>query len=183
MYRLRSEREPATPANTDALTGLNNRRRFMELLTRHFDRTRRPENTGALLYLDLDGFKPINDQYGHDAGDVVRRVVAERLRRVVREQNHLGSLGGDEFAVLLYRLEAGFEPESVARRIDETLGRPMTIQGQQLRIGCSLGVVHINRSSVDSSTVTSQPPGHSGPSHPAIARRGSCYISESCQTT
>ncbi|MCK7576232.1 MAG: sensor domain-containing diguanylate cyclase [Chromatiales bacterium] len=148
--RLRSERELATLANTDALTGLNNRRRFMELLTRHFDRTRHPENAGALLYLDLDGFKPINDQYGHDAGDVVLRIVAERLRRVVREQDHLGRLGGDEFAILLHRLETGFEPESVARRIDETLSRPMTIQGQQLRIGCSLGLVHITPDSTPS---------------------------------
>jgi diguanylate cyclase (GGDEF)-like protein len=141
--RLRSERELATLANTDALTGLNNRRRFMELLTQHFDRTRHPANTGALLYLDLDGFKPINDHYGHDAGDAVLRIVAERLRRVVREQDHLGRLGGDEFAVLLNRLEAGFEPESVARRIRETLSQPMTIQGQQLQIGCSLGWVPI----------------------------------------
>lgn len=147
--RLRSERELATLANTDALTGLNNRRRFMELLTQHFDQTRHL-NTSALLYLDLDGFKPINDQYGHDAGDAVLRIVAERLRRVVREQDHLGRLGGDEFAVLLYRLEAGFEPESVARRIDETLSQPMTIQGQQLQIGCSLGLVHITPDSTPS---------------------------------
>ena len=148
--RLRSERELATLANTDALTGLNNRRRFMELLNQHFDRTRHPANNGALLYLDLDGFKPINDQYGHDAGDAVLRIVAERLRRVVREQDHLGRLGGDEFAVLLDRFEAGFEPESVARRIDETLSQPMTIQGQQLRIGCSLGLVHITPDSTPS---------------------------------
>lgn len=148
--RLRSERELVTLANTDALTGLNNRRRFMELLTQHFDRTHHPTNTGALLYLDLDGFKPINDQYGHDAGDAVLRIVAERLRRVVREQDHLGRLGGDEFAILLHRLEAGFEPESVARRIDETLSQPMTIQGQQLRIGCSLGLVHITPDSTPS---------------------------------
>ena len=148
--RLRSERELATLANTDALTGLNNRRRFMELLTQHFDRTRHPANNGALLYLDLDGFKPINDHYGHDAGDAVLRIVAERLRRVVREQDHLGRLGGDEFAVLLDRLEPGFEPESVARRLDETLSQPMTIQGQQLRIGCSLGLVHITPDSTPS---------------------------------
>lgn len=141
--RLRSERELVTLANTDALTGLNNRRRFMELLTQHFDRVGNASNNGALLYLDLDGFKPINDQYGHDAGDAVLRIVAERLRRVVREQDHLGRLGGDEFAVLLNRFEVGFEPESVARRISETLSQPMTIQGQQLRIGCSLGLVAI----------------------------------------
>jgi diguanylate cyclase (GGDEF)-like protein len=148
--RLRSERELVTLANTDAMTGLNNRRHFMELLTQHFDRARNAMNSGALLYLDLDGFKPINDQYGHDAGDAVLRIVAERLRRVVREQDHLGRLGGDEFAILWSRGEPGLEPASVGKRVGETLSRPMTIQGQQLQIGCSLGLVHITPDSAPS---------------------------------
>lgn len=141
--RLRSERELVTLANTDTLTGLNNRRRFMELLTQHVAQVRDGANAGALLYLDLDGFKPINDQYGHDVGDAVLRIVAERLQRMVREQDHLGRLGGDEFAVVLNRLEAGFESEAVSKRIGELLSQPMTIQGRQLRIGCSLGLVVI----------------------------------------
>lgn len=141
--RLRSERELVTLANTDALTGLSNRRHFIERLTQHLECTRHASDSGALIYLDLDGFKPVNDQYGHDAGDAVLRIVAERLRRVVREQDQVGRLGGDEFAILVARLDRGFEPESVAKRLHETLNQPMTIQGHAVHVGCSLGMVRI----------------------------------------
>ncbi|MBK1717571.1 sensor domain-containing diguanylate cyclase [Thiocystis violacea] len=144
LARRASERELANLANTDALTGLNNRRRFLELLRHGSDREHHPATDGALLYLDLDGFKPINDRYGHDAGDAVLRIVAERLRRLIRENDSLGRLGGDEFAILLNGIEPGFEPEALVQRIHESIARPMLVQGRELRVGCSLGVARIH---------------------------------------
>ncbi len=126
-------------ANTDGLTGLTNRRYFMELLTQQVSQC--PANTpcGALLYLDLDRFKPINDEYGHEFGDTVLCIASERLQRLVRSQDTVGRLGGDEFAILLSDTAPGFEPETIARRVEEALNEPMAIQSEQLQVGCSIG--------------------------------------------
>ncbi len=141
--RQEAEKKLAKLANTDALTGLCNRRHFLDMLYQRVERERRIASGGALLYLDLDEFKPINDQYGHDAGDATLCIVAERLRRAVRERDCVGRLGGDEFAVLLTDCEPGFEPEVVARRIADSLELPMMIKGHHLRISCSLGMADI----------------------------------------
>jgi diguanylate cyclase (GGDEF)-like protein len=99
-------------ANRDMLTGLFNRHRFEEELGQFLGRARRYGATGALLVLDLDHFKPINDSLGHEAGDEMLRAVAKVVGRGVRESDVVGRLGGDEFAVLL--LEAGAD-DAVAR--------------------------------------------------------------------
>lgn len=126
-------------ANTDGLTRLTNRRYFMELLTQQVNQCEPNTPCGALLYLDLDRFKPINDQYGHDFGDSVLCIASERLQRLVRSQDTVGRLGGDEFAILLTDTAPGFEPETIARRVEEALNVPMAIQAQQLQVGCSVG--------------------------------------------
>ncbi len=90
-------------ASTDELTGLLNRRGFQAELHRTLSATGRYEEIGVLVYVDLDGFKPVNDTYGHAAGDEVLRQVARILQENVRETDYVGRLGGDEFAVLLTR--------------------------------------------------------------------------------
>ncbi len=90
-------------AMTDELTGLMNRRGFHAQLQRTLAAAQRYEDEGLLVYIDLDGFKPINDTYGHDAGDKVLRRVAKLLINNVRDSDYVGRLGGDEFAVLLTR--------------------------------------------------------------------------------
>ena len=90
---------------TDDLTGLENRRGFMDHLRRHLAAARRHGETGVLAMCDLDGFKQVNDMYGHPAGDATLRRFAELLRRNVRETDVVARLGGDEFAILLTRCD------------------------------------------------------------------------------
>lgn len=109
-------------ASEDALTGLDNRRRFEQNLAASMARSRRDGSTGALLVLDLDGFKRVNDSDGHPAGDRVLEEVAAALRRRVRAGDSLARLGGDEFAVILSRCspqEATLAAEALAREIRE----------------------------------------------------------------
>lgn len=143
LARRRSEQDLRDLANTDALTGLNNRRHFLEILTRQVEQPRHPADRSALLYLDLDGFKPINDEYGHAAGDAVLRIVAERLRNATRERDRIGRLGGDEFAILLETIASDAELEQLLERISQALSQPIQVQGHTLRIDCSIGVAPI----------------------------------------
>jgi diguanylate cyclase (GGDEF)-like protein len=120
----RSERmqELEREAGQDALTGLKNRRRFEEDLRSAMARARRESTTGALLMLDLDHFKQVNDSHGHPAGDLLIREVASLLRRRSRESDVLARLGGDEFAVVLPRCspaEARLVAEAIATAIRE----------------------------------------------------------------
>ncbi len=145
MHEIRTrqhyEQKLTQLANTDTLTGLNNRRHFLELLEHWRHQPADANCQGALFYLDLDRFKPINDHYGHDAGDTTLKIVAERLRRLVREQDYVARLGGDEFAIFLTELVPGYEPQPVADRIREALAEPLVIQNYHVTIGCSVGFV------------------------------------------
>jgi diguanylate cyclase (GGDEF)-like protein len=109
-------------ASQDALTGLDNRRRFERDLSRAMARSRRDRSTGALLILDIDDFKQVNDLQGHPAGDRLIKEVAATLRRRTRESDTLARLGGDEFAVILPRCsreEARIAAEAIAREVRE----------------------------------------------------------------
>jgi diguanylate cyclase (GGDEF)-like protein len=136
-------------ASEDPLTGLKNRRRFGEDLRTAMARSRRERTTGALLMLDLDHFKLVNDTFGHPAGDQLIVEIAEVLRRRTRESDSLGRLGGDEFAVVLPRCsreEAIITAEAIARAIREhepVDGEPITacvgvaMFGEDARIGAA----------------------------------------------
>ena len=93
------QHEMALQARTDTLTGLFNRRAFLEELPRHLDRLDREDQCGTLMYVDLDNFKPVNDQLGHHVGDQVLCMAAQMLRNLVRPTDLVARLGGDEFAV------------------------------------------------------------------------------------
>jgi diguanylate cyclase (GGDEF)-like protein/PAS domain S-box-containing protein len=118
--RSRLERRLRHLADHDDLTGLINRRRFQEELERHLAQCRRYGMAGALLVLDLDGFKEVNDSHGHTAGDRVLQSVANSLRDRLRESDIVARLGGDEFAVLLPR-EAADAAERVCRALEEAI--------------------------------------------------------------
>ena len=124
-------------AHSDPLTGLANRaalERFL-LLAKH------RESALGLLYLDLDGFKPVNDSLGHAAGDQLLKHVAVRLRGCLRDGDMVARLGGDEFVMVL-RMGEGKEPERVrlvAERVLHGLRQPVLIDGQEAHIGCSIG--------------------------------------------
>jgi diguanylate cyclase (GGDEF)-like protein/PAS domain S-box-containing protein len=124
-------------ADHDALTGLINRRRFEEELERHLVVGRRYGMTGALLVLDLDGFKAVNDTHGHRAGDHVLCAVAEALRRRLRESDVVARIGGDEFAVLLPRA-APDEAERVCGSLEAAIPEEVAAAGEH-RIEVSVG--------------------------------------------
>ncbi len=123
----------------DILTGLPNRRLLVDRIELALAAARRGKQTAVML-LDIDYFKSINDNLGHAAGDELLRVVAERLRSCVRETDTVARLGGDEFAVLLTEGEQPCDTAIVARRILESIRRPVVIEGKQLRIGMSIGI-------------------------------------------
>jgi diguanylate cyclase (GGDEF)-like protein/PAS domain S-box-containing protein len=135
--RRRLERRLRHLADHDDLTGLINRRRFEEELRRHLAEGRRYGVTGALLLLDLDGFKEVNDNHGHSAGDRVLRAVADALRSRLRESDLVARLGGDEFAVLLPR-ETPAEAELVCRLLENAIPAEVSTPGDE-RIEVSAG--------------------------------------------
>jgi diguanylate cyclase (GGDEF)-like protein len=127
----------------DALTGLPNRVLALDRAEQMLARARRNERPGAALYIDIDGFKQVNDGYGHPLGDEVLRLVAERLTTVIRDGDTAARLAGDEFLVLLDGNSADAGPEVVAARILETLRRPLDLKtrtGRQMTVTASIGI-------------------------------------------
>jgi diguanylate cyclase (GGDEF)-like protein/PAS domain S-box-containing protein len=127
-------------ARSDPLTGLANRLNFREATTRGLARIERHPGMIGVLFLDLDGFKAVNDTMGHAAGDAVLKIVAERLRTVIRREDLVARLGGDEFAVLLSELRHESEGAASARRILEALEEPIVIDGQVASISSGVGI-------------------------------------------
>jgi diguanylate cyclase (GGDEF)-like protein/PAS domain S-box-containing protein len=127
-------------ANHDPLTGLANRAHFFKVLERAMERARRDGQPCAVVFLDLDGFKLVNDRHGHVFGDAALASVAHRLQYSVRPGDLVGRLGGDELAVLLTSVADAEEAEAVASRLSESLAAPYTVFDQTITIGASAGV-------------------------------------------
>ena len=127
----------------DALTGLPNRLLLGDRLKQAIAGAERSGHVFALAYLDLNGFKQINDNHGHDAGDEVLKAVAARLQTGLRASDTVARLGGDEFVVLLTPTEAPAEAEPVLNRLLDGLMQPITLgSGVQVAVGSSLGLAH-----------------------------------------
>ena len=137
MYALRENRDLAV---TDVLTGLANRMLVTQRLAQLTARPARPGRYGAVLLIDLDRFKPINDAYGHEAGDAVLSAVAAALRAVVRAGDTAGRLGGDEFAVILPNLPDPATATAVGERLLEAFRTPVVFGDQLLAVEASIGV-------------------------------------------
>ena len=135
-----SERQLQALAHTDALTGLANRLLFDARLQQSMQQARRNRGRIALLLVDLDHFKTINDGYGRAIGDEVLRCTAERLRASVREVDTVARLGGDEFSIVLTGLGGGADTERMAEKIIAKLCEPMRLLGLPLEISVSIGV-------------------------------------------
>lgn len=136
-------------AHHDLLTSLPNRVLFMDLLLNELQRTRRYEDGFGLLYLDLDHFKPINDSHGHEAGDEVLKITAQRMKACVRESDVVARLGGDEFAILLPHLGNAQDLQVVAEKIIKCHARPIPWKGQKLQVGISIGGLIEQRGELD----------------------------------
>lgn len=127
-------------ANQDALTELANRHWMMQFLPDAIDRARARGEMLALLFIDLDAFKPINDRLGHGAGDELLQLAAVRLRSVIRPEDHAVRLGGDEFTVILQGFGDLGEVSAVAHRILKILGEPFTLVGGGVAVTASIGI-------------------------------------------
>ena len=129
----------------DTLTGLPNRPLLMDRLAHALERTRRRGNQQVMvLFVDLDGFKVVNDSLGHEVGDHLLVLVAERLRRCLRPEDTMARFGGDEFVVLLEDVEDPSEAVWVAERITNELKRPFEMDGRSLFATCSIGIAQGN---------------------------------------
>ncbi len=124
----------------DSLTELPNRALFADRLQHALERTNRRRAAVAVLFLDLDEFKPINDNYGHDAGDKLLAAVAQRIKACVRPEDTVARLGGDEFTVLLEDIDDVRYAIAVAERIEESLDDPFLVEGHQARVTASVGI-------------------------------------------
>jgi diguanylate cyclase (GGDEF)-like protein len=126
----------------DTLTGLPNRRQFQEQLTAALGQANREQGKLAVLFVDLDGFKQINDQLGHDVGDLLLQEVGQRLRKAVRihDRDIVARLGGDEFLLLLPSIAHAQDALHVAQRIRENLHRPFALAVDEIRITASVGI-------------------------------------------
>jgi len=127
-------------ALNDPLTGLANRRLLADRMSMALVHARRNKSATAVLYLDLDGFKQINDTLGHGAGDLLLKMVAERLMATVREEDTVARVGGDEFMISLWQVSGADYTASVASRAIEAVSRPFDIEGNSVSISISAGV-------------------------------------------
>jgi diguanylate cyclase (GGDEF)-like protein/PAS domain S-box-containing protein len=128
-------------AHHDLLTGLPNRAFFFDRLNCIMEHSRRYKERFALLYLDLDGFKKINDDLGHDAGDELLREMGSRLEQCLRKADSVARLGGDEFIVLLSKVNERQDPTVVAKKIITAVAAPFAISGKICHVGVSIGIV------------------------------------------
>jgi diguanylate cyclase (GGDEF)-like protein/PAS domain S-box-containing protein len=124
----------------DPLTDLPNRRLFMDRLGQALRRTMRGHHQVAVLFMDLDGFKVVNDSLGHEVGDLLLTVVAQRLRRCLRPEDTLARFGGDEFVVLIEALDDPVQAVQAAERITEELRGPFIMEGRDLYVIASIGI-------------------------------------------
>ena len=151
--RKHHEDELDRVANYDTLTGLPNRRMLTDLLRQTIARAERDGHSFALCYLDLDEFKPINDEHGHSTGDKVLIEVGKRLRRVVRAGDSVARLGGDEFVVLLDEIQGEERVDMMLDRMLSAIRQPIHLEGLKLRVGASIGVTIYPNDAADADTL------------------------------
>lgn len=137
--KLAEERELVI-AQHDALTGLANRKLLRAEAERILAAARRQEHRIAVLFVDFDRFKPINDSHGHEVGDKVLKAAADRIARALRAEDLVGRVGGDEFVAVLVGIEDADDVGRVAGNVVEALGRPYHVNGMTLEIGASIGI-------------------------------------------
>ena len=140
IERKRGETEQLHRAMHDSLTGLPNRALFLDRLTYALARSNRYGTWIAVLFLDLDGFKRVNDTFGHSAGDELLVGVADRLREVLRESDTAARFGGDEFTILCPQISNENDAIATAQRVLDGMGAGFDIEGQHLLVGVSIGI-------------------------------------------
>lgn len=136
----RAELELERMVKRDPLTGLGNRLLFEEILESSLARCKRSGTSLAVLFMDLDRFKEINDSLGHPTGDLLLLVVSDRLRSVIREADFIARIGGDEFTILIEELHSPFDAMAVAQKIVSAVSHPSPVGGHELNVSASIGL-------------------------------------------
>lgn len=153
MERDHNQKQIRTLAYTDELTGLPNRSHFYQHLKTLITTSSGQNNRFALLYIDLDDFKGVNDSLGHDAGDMLLQSIAARLKTACREKDFIARLSGDEFCVLATEVD-GHGAVDIAQRCLDTIAQPMEISARLLTPACSIGIAHFPEDGDDAATLT-----------------------------
>lgn len=151
--RKRLEKQIWRQANYDELTGLVNRHLLLDRLEHRLHQAKRDQERFALLFMDLDGFKEVNDTLGHDAGDELLRQVANRLLSCVRDGDTVARVGGDEFTVILPRLHGPEAGVRVAEKILAALAHPFTVRDKALSTSASIGIANYPDDGEDAATL------------------------------
>lgn len=150
IRRIKAQENQLTKmAYYDALTDLPNRVLLADRLEQGMAQTRRSGKLMAVAYLDLDGFKPVNDTWGHEAGDKVLVEIARRLKGVLRGGDTAARIGGDEFVVLFLGLEGAIDSQVACQRVLDAVSQPMAFLAQPVQLSASLGVTHYPPDNVD----------------------------------
>ena len=154
LYALRvSEEKLRHEAEHDPLTRLANRNLFFLRVREAIEQARANEREVAILYLDMDHFKPVNDAYGHDVGDQLLQIVAQRLAASVRQNDTVARLGGDEFAILVTNLNPGDDCVHIQETLQRRLANPVSIAGHLIQPRGSLGMAMYPRDGVDAESL------------------------------
>jgi diguanylate cyclase (GGDEF)-like protein/PAS domain S-box-containing protein len=153
IARKQAEQDLRFVATHDPLTALPNRSMFGERVSQALSQARRYNRRVALLFVDLDGFKEVNDTYGHDAGDVLLKEIAVRLRASLREGDVVGRIGGDEFVVLIEEFADADSLARVAQKILDTVAPPVVVRGHECRVTSSVGISAYPQDGRDSQTL------------------------------
>lgn len=154
--RKQAEQKIAHLAHYDYLTDLPNRAMFLNTLEHALLLARRNHYKIAVLFLDLDGFKQVNDTLGHDAGDLLLQGVAKRLKKIIRASDTVARVGGDEFTFVLNSVESGESVALVAGKIVASLSAPFDLNGPQCHVGASIGISIFPDDSGDIGTLVKQ---------------------------
>ena len=134
------EQKIAQLAHFDELTNLPNRNLFYDRLDQAVARAKRYHQKFAIMFMDLDGFKQVNDEFGHHVGDRLLGMVAERLTKSARDMDTVARVGGDEFVFILNNIEHADNVSLVANKILQSLSLPFVVKGKSCSIGCSIGI-------------------------------------------
>ncbi|MCW8829462.1 MAG: diguanylate cyclase [Gammaproteobacteria bacterium] len=140
LERVKVQHELTHLATHDTLTNLPNRSLFNEHLDIALHNAGRHQRTVALLFIDLDGFKSVNDTYGHEAGDRLLQEIGDRMQNCVRREDIVARMGGDEFAVLLGEQQAPTDASMVAHKLISCINKPVELNGQTCHVGASIGI-------------------------------------------
>ncbi|MDE1901544.1 MAG: diguanylate cyclase [Alphaproteobacteria bacterium] len=149
MQRKKREKSMQALAHYDALTGLANRYFFQQRLAAAMARHDRSGQPVALMMIDLDGFKSVNDRHGHAAGDAVLREIGRRIPQCLRPYDLAGRFGGDEFTILIENAESNAACAAIARKLVDMIQRPVIACARQMTVGASIGIAVSHNGNAD----------------------------------